>query len=71
MERGGCERCQLRRLKCDQPLIGTACTPCQKIKQVCTNKMSVEERMFLTNFLGERLGVLSNARKCFLLHTAT
>ncbi|KAJ7199587.1 hypothetical protein GGX14DRAFT_401189 [Mycena pura] len=61
-EHGGCERCQFRRLKCDQPFAGAACSPCKKIKQVCPNTMSVEERMLLTNFLGNRLGVLSNER---------
>ncbi|KAJ7208200.1 hypothetical protein GGX14DRAFT_566924 [Mycena pura] len=61
-EHGGCERCQFRRLKCDQPSVGAACSPCKKIKQVCPNTMSVEERMLLTNFLGSRLGVLSNER---------
>ncbi|KAJ7222339.1 hypothetical protein GGX14DRAFT_558431 [Mycena pura] len=59
-ERGGCERCQLRRIPCDQSELGVQCTPCLKSKQRCTNVWPVEERMLLTNFLGARLGLLSN-----------
>ncbi|KAJ7209118.1 hypothetical protein GGX14DRAFT_566299 [Mycena pura] len=59
-ERGGCERCQLRRIPCDQSKLGVQCTPCIKSKQRCTNVWPVEERMLLTNFLGARLGLLSN-----------
>ncbi|KAJ7204073.1 hypothetical protein GGX14DRAFT_398386 [Mycena pura] len=59
-ERGGCERCQLRRIPCDQSELGVQCTPCIKSKQRCTNVWPVEERMLLTNFLGARLGLLSN-----------
>ncbi|KAJ7197351.1 hypothetical protein GGX14DRAFT_402586 [Mycena pura] len=54
-ERGGCERCQLRRIPCDQSELGVQCTPCIKSKQRCTNVWPVEERMLLTNFLGARL----------------
>ncbi|KAJ7192937.1 hypothetical protein GGX14DRAFT_577777, partial [Mycena pura] len=36
-ERGGCERCQLRRIPCDQSELGVSCTPCLKSKQRCTN----------------------------------
>ncbi|KAJ7189897.1 hypothetical protein GGX14DRAFT_580327 [Mycena pura] len=59
-ERGGCERCQLRRIPCDQSELGVSCTPCLKSKQRCTNVWPVEERMLLTNFLGARLGLLLN-----------